>query len=180
MLPRIPKIAFILLIMSVFMVSAVYGQPGRPKMGRWPWTSKRLIQPDELVPLSSQNLRLMRNEIYARHGYVFQSQDLQDYFSNQRWYRPKANNDLAIAALTPVEKENIETIRSREQALVSGPDTQSASLGRWPETSIYVIRPDDLLHLSSQNLRLMRNEIYARHGYVFQDEIGKESCRGRV
>ena len=112
----------------------------------------------------------MRNEIYARHGYVFNDPDLQNYFSSQPWYRPLGNNRLAIAELSPVERKNIATIRSREQAKVAPPSPQPAWMGRWPETSVYVIRPDDLLHLSTQDLRLMRNEIYARHGYVFNDQ----------
>ena len=39
--------------------------------GRWPWTSGRLIRPGELGPLSLGELELMRNEIYARHGWIF-------------------------------------------------------------------------------------------------------------
>jgi YARHG domain len=138
-------------------------------MGRWPETSVYVIRPDDLLHLSTQDLRLMRNEIYARHGYVFNDQNLQNYFSSQPWYRPKGDNNSAIAELTPVERQNIEIIRSREEANVAAPYPQSASMGRWPETSIYVVRPDDLLHYSPQDLRLMRNEIYARHGYVFND-----------
>ena len=75
--------------------------------GRWPWTSSRLIRPAELGPLSLGELELMRNEIYARHGYVFNDQNLQNYFSSQPWYRPKGDNNSAIAELTPVERQNI-------------------------------------------------------------------------
>jgi len=59
--------------------------------GRWPWTSGRLIQPDDLGQLSLLDLELMRNEIYARHGWVFNRRDLQDYFSKQPWYSPKGS-----------------------------------------------------------------------------------------
>ena len=34
---------------------------------------------------SKAQLRLMRNEILARHGWKFQSKDLQDYFGSQPW-----------------------------------------------------------------------------------------------
>ena len=90
--------------------------------------------------------------------------------SSQPWYRPKDDNQLALAELTPVEKRNIEIIRSREEANVAAPYPQSPWMGRWPETSIYLVRPDDLLHFSASDLRLMRNEIYARHGYIFNDQ----------
>ena len=142
-------------------------QPGW--MGRWPGTSVYVLNPDDLLHLSTHDLRLMRNEIYARHGYVFEDQYLQDYFSSQPWYRPRGDNSAVDAALNPVERRNIDIIRVREEANVAAPYPQSTWMGRWPETSIYSIRPDDLLNYSASDLRLMRNEIYARHGRVFDD-----------
>ena len=69
------------------------------------------------VVQATPDLRLMRNEIYARHGYIFNDQNLQGYFSSQPWYRPRGNNSLAEAELNPIEKRNIETIRSLKEAL---------------------------------------------------------------
>lgn len=92
--------------------------------GRWPWTSERLILADDLLSLSLLELELMRNEIYARHGWVFNRRDLQDYFARQPWYSPKGNpstreqaNRWAQAELTSLEKKNIQMIVSREKAL---------------------------------------------------------------
>jgi len=92
--------------------------------GRWPWTSGRLIQPAELWPLSLGELELMRNEIYARHGWVFNRPDLRNYFESQPWYRPKGDlanpqesNRRVDAELTPVERRNLQIIVSREKAL---------------------------------------------------------------
>lgn len=92
--------------------------------GRWPWTSGRLLRPDDLMPLSLMELELMRNEIYARHGWVFNRRDLQDFFARQPWYSPKGDlsnreqvNRWVQAELTPVEKKNIQIIVSREKAL---------------------------------------------------------------
>jgi YARHG domain len=90
--------------------------------GRWPWTSQRLIRPEELWPLSLGELELMRNEIYARHGWVFRRPDLRNYFESQPWYRPKSDNAYysnrqVEAELTPIERRNIQTIVSRENAL---------------------------------------------------------------
>jgi hypothetical protein len=131
--------------------------------------SMRRIRSQELEPYTSQQLRLMRDEIYARHGYVFKDKKLQRYFSRTPWYRPRGNNRLALAELNPIERKNIELIRSWEQAKVTAPRPGSAWMGRWPETSVFIIRTDDLLHLSTEKLRIMRTEIYARHGYVFDD-----------
>ena len=41
--------------------------------------------------ISKQTLRLMRNEVFARHGYVFKDIELQSYFSTQNWYKPDSN-----------------------------------------------------------------------------------------
>jgi hypothetical protein len=39
-------------------------------------------------------LRLMRNEIFARHGYIFKDQDLQAYFAGKSWYRKDETFDF--------------------------------------------------------------------------------------
>ena len=43
----------------------------------------------KLEDMTVQELRLYRNLQYARHGYNFKSQDLQEYFSQFEWYEPK-------------------------------------------------------------------------------------------
>jgi outer membrane protein assembly factor BamB/uncharacterized membrane protein YjgN (DUF898 family) len=55
--------------------------------------------PTALERLEKPALRLKRNEIYARHGRVFQSDDLRQYFSSQPWYRPDPNfQDTSLSA----------------------------------------------------------------------------------
>ena len=61
---------------------------------------------------SVEELRLMRNEILARHGYNFQSKDLKDYFSQKSWYKPaKSNNGIK---LNIIEETNVQLIKSIE------------------------------------------------------------------
>ena len=90
--------------------------------GRWPWTSERLIRPGELESLSLGELELMRNEIYARHGWIFRRPDLRNYFESQPWYRPRSDNAYysnrqVEAELSPIERRNLQIIISRENAL---------------------------------------------------------------
>ena len=54
----------------------------------------------------------MRNEIYARHGYIFKTQKMIEYFNNQSWYNPRFNN--VEAQLSVIEKKNIKFIQSYE------------------------------------------------------------------
>ncbi|PET54993.1 hypothetical protein CN514_17355 [Bacillus sp. AFS001701] len=72
--------------------------------------SKKLTNAD-LIKLAPNELRLARNEIYARHGLVFKSSDLTIYFSSKSWYKP---NPAYGGELNDVEKYNLSLIKSRE------------------------------------------------------------------
>lgn len=71
-----------------------------------------LLNTPYLMNIPREQLRLMRNEILARHGYVFQSKDLRDYFSKKWWYKPVADNNSI--KLNIVEQTNVQLIKSEE------------------------------------------------------------------
>lgn len=73
---------------------------------------KRLLGDEELIGYSKEELRIMRNWIFARHGYAFKSRDLQIYFSQFDWYQPQYA-DVSYM-LTDIEKKNIELIKRYE------------------------------------------------------------------
>ncbi len=81
--------------------------------GMFPEASTHKLTEGQLSLWNSEELRLMRNEIFARYGYVFKSKDLQEYFYNQDWYRNieklPADND-GSSLLTEIEKANITNI----------------------------------------------------------------------
>jgi serine/threonine protein kinase, bacterial len=58
------------------------------------WLSSRYVSDSDLTNKAAFELDIMRNSIYASHGRMFQSKDLQNYFNNQSWYQPlyKPNN----------------------------------------------------------------------------------------
>lgn len=66
---------------------------------------------------SKEELRLMRNEILARHGYNFQSKDLKDYFGQKSWYKPAKNN--SGIKLNIIEQTNVELIKTIENIKAS-------------------------------------------------------------
>lgn len=72
----------------------------------------------DLSYLSTYELYLARNEIYARHGRIFNNEDLQHYFGSKSWYTPRiAPEDFDDATmLNDYEKSNRDTIRSLEQS----------------------------------------------------------------
>lgn len=56
----------------------------------------------------------MRNEIYARYGYIFKPNgDLDNYFKKQRWY--KGQHQDVSNFLTGLENQNIELIQMAEE-----------------------------------------------------------------
>jgi tetratricopeptide (TPR) repeat protein len=88
--------------------------------GLWPWTSERLITDYDLQGMSGRDLELMRNEIYARHGWVFRRPDLRRYFEGQPWYRPNHDglaNRMVEAGLSGVERRNVQIIREQERRI---------------------------------------------------------------
>lgn len=66
----------------------------------------------DLAALSREELRRLRNAVYARHGRTFDSVDLQRYFDTRPWYRPRA--DYNEASLTATDLANIKLIQAVE------------------------------------------------------------------
>ncbi|WP_242255522.1 TcaA 3rd/4th domain-containing protein [Bacillus cereus group sp. BfR-BA-01379] len=77
----------------------------------FPDSDIRKLTSADLTYLSKEQLKIARNEIYARHGHMFQTKDMQAYFSNQSWYR---ENPYFTGKLTDIESYNAELIKSRE------------------------------------------------------------------
>lgn len=71
-----------------------------------------LLNTPYLMDIPREQLRLMRNEILARHGYTFKSKDLNDYFRAKSWYKPGTDNSKVH--LSVIEQTNIELIKSEE------------------------------------------------------------------
>src|SRR5258706_2889510 len=114
----------------------------------------KLIADRMLRGLSLHELRLLRNEIYARHGRIFKTVWIQQYFGFQPWYDPK--DDFKDEDISGNDKTNIETIVRYENKLHD-------SISNKPITRAL------LQGLFLEDVRKMRDEIYARHGKVFKD-----------
>ena len=82
--------------------------------GNFPDTKFDILSPDKLDKYSLHDLKIMRNEIFARYGYKFKVGGQMDkYFQDQDWYSADTNsvNDF----LANIEKKNIENIRNIER-----------------------------------------------------------------
>jgi len=60
----------------------------------------------DLAGLSKVELRVARNEIYARHGRFFKDQTLANYFSQFSWYQPNA----VEVPISDLEQTNVNTL----------------------------------------------------------------------
>lgn len=80
----------------------------------------RELTDSDLENLSSFELRIARNEIYARHGKIFKTRGIQEYFKLLPWYEGISEN-IGDEKLNDTEKTNIIKIKEFEDA-IGNPD----------------------------------------------------------
>ncbi|RVU91711.1 YARHG domain-containing protein [Flavobacterium columnare] len=76
--------------------------------GKYPEASERELIFSELQKFTAAEIRIIKNEIFARHGYIFKSKDLATYFGKQKWYKPLYKD--VTSKLTKIERRNISFI----------------------------------------------------------------------
>lgn len=84
-----------------------------------PESSTRVYSASELAGLSDWDLKVARNEIFARYGRGFSDTALQDYFNSKSWYTRKYSPeefDSMTSPLNDTERANIDVIKSLEPA----------------------------------------------------------------
>ncbi len=78
--------------------------------GLYPFASERRLSYDDLAGYSAYELKIMRNEIYARHGYIFHTAAMKSYFAAQPWYVPRYSD----VSLSSIENHNVKIIKELE------------------------------------------------------------------
>lgn len=75
----------------------------------------RYLKQEDLSHLDKKQLRLARNEIYARHGYKFRDKTLKKYFNSTDWYNGTLEADQFPDCLLNIfERENVRRISASE------------------------------------------------------------------
>ncbi|MCC0634536.1 YARHG domain-containing protein [Clostridioides sp. ZZV15-6388] len=77
-------------------------------------SDSRVLTKDELGLYSKEELAYIRNEIFARYGYVFKEEPYKSYFSNKSWYQPDYSIGADTDVLNSVEKQNVSLIKEME------------------------------------------------------------------
>jgi len=80
--------------------------------GIFPQASMRLLASSDLNGMSKQDSKIMRNEIFARHGYIFKTNDMKSHFATQSWYQGQYDNVNSL--LSNIEQQNIAQIKRYE------------------------------------------------------------------
>ncbi len=96
-----------------------------------PGSDSTYLSRSDLTGLSSDELRLARNELYARHGRKFDDATLQEYFNSKDWYNGTIDpDDFSESMLNEYEVANRDLITAYEAEVGSGSggtNTSSAS-----------------------------------------------------
>jgi len=79
-----------------------------------PDSDSRYLTKSELYGYDKYTLSLIRNEIFARHGYIFKKDEYRNYFNSMPWYTPNSSFKGSLNELNAIEKYNVELIKSLE------------------------------------------------------------------
>ncbi|MCR5160903.1 MAG: YARHG domain-containing protein [Lachnospiraceae bacterium] len=170
-----------------------------PESSIFPESSRRYIENRELSELSLQELCYARNEIYARHGVMFSSLELSDYFSQKNWYWGYISpGEFSEGSLNEFERANVQSLYTEEMSRAPGGyqldqsytydsigtyrnsgsvadaagETWEAPVSEYifEDSDSRYLTMDDISGLTLQMVCYARNEIYARRGYIFQSQ----------
>ena len=81
--------------------------------GQYPESSERLLTEKDVEHVTPWGLKVMMNEIYARHGYVFTDAAMKKHFRKEKWYKGKERKMKNIK-LTDTEIQNIAFIKQHQ------------------------------------------------------------------
>lgn len=113
-----------------------------------------LLKEEQLKGVGFNDLRLMQNEFFARRGKKFTIAAYKQAFEWQPWYKPL--KDQKKVKLNATEEANVKLLQAYEAKMREKITTEVL-----PEEFFYGMYAEDL--------RLLRNEIFAKHGRVFKD-----------
>lgn len=80
----------------------------------FPNSANSYLSEMELMALTTQQLRIARNEIYARHGYIFTTDEMKQYFAQKLWYIPSVT-EVPDSLLNEYEIYNRDLIIAIEE-----------------------------------------------------------------
>lgn len=109
-------------IWGIISTSIVLGADNVNNFYIIPDSNSRYLSESDISDMPPQILNYAKNEIYARHGRLFKSVELQNYFQSQTWYHGTVPGDSFKESLyfNDYEDKNSKFISAREKSLTDG------------------------------------------------------------
>lgn len=127
------------------------------------------LSESEASGMDSEELQFTINQIYAKNGYIFRTQSIQSYFSQMPWYTP-VSSDAGQLSMSRLDRNNLNLlVRVRD----SRGDRSGVSSVGWIWTRYAVdsgLSESYVSGLSGYDVQLLINTIYAKNGYIFEDQ----------
>ena len=80
-----------------------------------PESNSRYLTDADVSGLTLQQLNYAKNEIYARHGRKFDSNELRTYFESKSWYRGTVDpEDFSVSCFNQYENANAAFLNQKE------------------------------------------------------------------
>ena len=77
--------------------------------------SERKLTEEDLKDMSKEELSILRNTIYAKHGYIFKKKNLVEHFNSQDWYKGTTTDMNQVSSeFNDSEKYNVNFIKQHE------------------------------------------------------------------
>ena len=78
----------------------------------FPNSNTKKLTREDVLGISKDLWGYARNEIYARHGYEFNTKKYADYFAKKTWYKP---GGFSTKDLNDIEWYNMDLIKALEK-----------------------------------------------------------------
>lgn len=93
------------------------GAAGKEQEYIFPEVDKELLTEEDVKDLPAELLAYGRYEILAKHGELFESEELKEYFGNHKWYFGFLSDEKEVEGLlNDIEKENLAFLEKKEKA----------------------------------------------------------------
>lgn len=103
----------------------------------FPDSNSRYLSEEEVRAVEAGRLFIGRNEIFARHGYIFQDEGLQQHFNSMPWYSGTVTAEQfnADAVFNDFEKKNADLIKRIEDEVAGTNNVSGQFIG---STGVYI------------------------------------------
>ena len=76
--------------------------------------------------MTGTQLMYARNEIYARHGYIFNDPELRAYFEGKSWYKGTVSSEnFSSSVFNTYEYKNISFLKKHQDGVDTGYSAES-------------------------------------------------------